>query len=1382
MNQKLLVLILFFIFVFAANANAFTVISDFNNGGFEDGNFGFWISLVSTDNGTLISPDSFPDVSSSVQSANTIDGSFSAQFDSNAIGSSGNVGAGIWDLNGTVNGELFIPQDGDVITFKTRMLIPQSPNITFILARVFTSDGTQRFMTPTGACGIGSTPFFTFPANDTSENLITITFDETLCNTPPISDIDFSKGFKIQYRTASQRSINPKQDTSVILDTVKLSRVTIVSLVQEFASDTTILSDTNFTIRSKVTNDVNGLVVPDANIEISINSSPFELMNFDSSAQNYEKSFVSGVFSGDVNVFIRATKSGFVSSNLEQNIKVIRPESQYLTVTLIENISRFEFNSVDFFPSDESEQIIWKVDSNSIISEVPLYNIFNSLTDGKQYFVFTSSDGNNFVFDDTLTFGSTTETPVQKIFDFEDEKYTYSFEDTLLPNETKFYLLEYRSPFRHFFTIRNSNEWQETLKPDVFDSNKILSDIYSISDKTNIRSIFIRQIPDVFEDESGAFEFQFTAHSDVNLTNIEVSRTILSGDPANDFTIGTVQLTTTPHRFSFTIDAFGNFDRQFLLKTSNSTSADIFITDYTIVARGFFTKRLKLLQADRSPLDVFLLSGSSKQFLQEGNPFRIDTEAYDREGVLDRLELEAFLDGTDENDKVKRTTFGIEGKEETFFTFDQLFPPIIDLNGSVDNPDPPRTLVVKAILFDENGVKVAIQSQAITFLQFPFFPDDLIMNFFPTEKRLGKHPAGILDVTIKDANTLEAFDIRIFGGTNTVDNPSFRTVIYRGQDFRCVGRSCRIQLTIDDFVFEDINANQITIFALLNTEFLNQDNNLTKVEKRLFITSIEFEIAKIYQVFERADEIYRADEEIGLVLILKDSEATNIRGKIEVFLTLQACTAQFPNGTCVDQSTRYFPTSFIYDERFNVNYFFFKHLYFLDDGTQLPLLPDNNFIAFRATINDRTGVRTGITPVLVSRCQDQDFASDFVDIFGNPFGLVAFLFSALLGIEGCDQAPTSSTQFDIITTTQNSDQERRMEIDVGHFVEKPSQTLFACQASDVNSNIIRNVLGQGVACFSLYEFAESPIDGFRIRVGNKFSDYSVEGKNRQYMEFFIPYEIVFINDVVLMKTTLESQGSSITTVGEFIYEAFREIFAEGITFGRFSLQDRARLITGEGYFKNFGADFDFTQAFSATTITGAFFYEFKEIPVLNVRDFDDSKIADDLNRVDKKRFLEFLVANEIDFEKRLVINKRGGKLEVTFNDFTQNLTITDNDGILVIDQSPSKVQINRAFLDPSEEAGEFTEIPNDLKFTLNSTMFFNNFSQNDVLSLILALLIVLPETASSTISAVIGAFIDNPFSATTDFLLTNIFIIAILAGLIIIVSITRRNFESRGGS
>ncbi len=1376
LNKKLIILMAFFTFLFITNVNAFTVLSDFNNGGFEDGNFGFWISLVDTDPGTLISPDDFPDVGSFVQDVNSIDGTFSAQFDVNYFGKVGNIGSGIWDLNGTVNGALFIPQDGDVLTFKVRNLIANSPNRIRFLARVFTDLGVQRIMKSDGTCSLGTAGHTTFTANDTSEQTITVNFDLEICDPLGALDVDFSKGFKIQFRTTRLRSTDPRQNYSIILDTVKLSRVVTVSLVQEFASATTILSDSNFTIRTKVTNDVNGLVVPDATVEIRINSSPFESMNFDSSAQNYEKSFFSSVIRGDVNIFIRATKSGFVSGNLEQNIKIIRPESQYLTVTPIDNIESFSFNSVDFIPSIESDPIIFKVESSSIVSEVPVYKIINELTDGRQYFVFTSPDNNGFAFNDTLTFGSTSSNPVQKIWDEDEEQYTHSFEDTLLPLETKFYLLDYRRPFRHFFSIEDSPEWQETLKPNPIDTNTFLIDEYSVSSFSNIRSLFIQHAPDIFNDENAVFEFQFTAKSDVNNTLIFAGQTVNGVD-----NVTSVNLTDQYRTFSFTIDAT-SFDSQVLLKTQNTTSADILITDYALVARGFFTKRLKLFQADGSPLEVFLLNGFSKQFLQEGNPFRIDTEAYDRNGSLDKLELEAFLDGTGANNKVKRTTRGIEGKEETIFTFDDIFPPIIDLNGSVDNPDPPRSLVVRANLFDENGKKVATQSQALTFLQFPFFPNDLIMNFFPTEKRLGKHPAGILDVFIKDANILEAFDIRIFGDTNTVNNPNFRVTIFKDKDFRCVGSSCKIQITINDFVFEDINANQITIFALLNTEFLNQDNNLTKVERRLFITPIEFTIAKIYQTFERADEIYRADEEIGLVLILKDTEATNIRGKIEVFLTLQACTAQFPNGTCIDQTTRYYPTSFVYDERFNANYFFFKHLYFLDDGTQLPLLPDNNFISFRATINDRTGIRTAITPVLASRCQDQDFESTFLDIFGNPFGLVSFLFSGLLGLEGCDQAPTSSTQFDVITTTRNSDQERRLEIDVGHFVQKPSQTLFMCEASDSNSNVIRNPLGQGVACLELYEVAESSIDGFRIRIGNEFSDYSVEGKNRQYMEFFIPYEIVFINDSALMKNVLESQGSSITTVGEFFYEGFREILAETLTFGRFSLQDRARLITGEGYIQNFGADFDFTQAFSATTITGVFFYEFKEIPVLNVRDFEnDSRIQNDINIVDKRRFLDFLSANDVDFENRFAINQRGGKLEVFFNDFSEPLVLTDNDGILVIDQTPTNVKINRANLDPNEESGQFEVVPNDLKFTLNSTMFFNNFSGNDVLSLIISLVFVIRDTASNTIIAVAQAFINDPFTAFTDYLLDNIFILAIIGGVFVTLAIIRKNFTNPQG-
>ena len=398
-----------------------------------------------------------------------------------------------------------------------------------------------------------------------------------------------------------------------------------------------------------------------------------------------------------------------------------------------------------------------QVDSNSATPETIEFNIVNDNVDGKQYFIFTGTDLNNLAFDDTLTFGSNNTNPIQKIWNQDDEKYTHSFEDTLSAGETKIYKLTYKSPFKHFFTIKDSLEWSNSSPISILDVNTVSVDSFSISAFTNIRSIFKEQIPDVLEDESGAFEFQFTAHSNVNGTNIEVSRTVLNADEGSDFSVGTVELSNTPHRFSFTIDAFGNFNRQFLIKTSNSTGATIFITDYAIVARGFFTKRLELFKANMLPLDVFLLNGASTRFIQEGRQFRINTEAYDREGLLRTLQIESFLNGISDNNRVSLVTTILNFDEpnnefedpddvdETTLTFFQVLQePIIDLSGNAFDPDPPRTVTIQARLIDSTGKTVAIQSQTVTFLQYPFFPDDLVMNFFATENKKGTHPKGLL--------------------------------------------------------------------------------------------------------------------------------------------------------------------------------------------------------------------------------------------------------------------------------------------------------------------------------------------------------------------------------------------------------------------------------------------------------------------------------------------------------------------------------------------------------------------------------------------------------------------------------------------------------------
>lgn len=1131
---------------------------------------------------------------------------------------------------------------------------------------------------------------------------------------------------------------------------------------------------TSFEMRATVI-DVNGSAIENADVNITLNGDTNSMVF---SNGFYRLTFTNGLPAGD---FLFDVNSNFelVQKGFTGTLQIRRQEFQYLTFTSIENIGGFSFGSVDITPADNTKQIIFKVDSNSSVSETPLFNIFNSrFLDEKQYFIFTSPDGNSFVFNDTLTFGSTESNPIQKIWSEQNKRYTYSFEDTLTAGETKYYKLTYRSPYKHFFSIVDSTEWLVQLQPNVLDNNSFLQDEYSISQFANIRSTLIQHVPDVFEDETSAFEIQFTGQSDVNGTTILVGQTINGVDSTTS-----VVLTSAPRTFSFTIDAT-DFDSQVLILTTNNTSANIILTDYAIVARGFFTKRLKLLKNNGDPLDSFLLNGFSKRYLQEGLEFRIDTQAFDREGVLDTLSVQGFLDGTGANNLVRKSTFAVvspipgvilpsgtpltnPSQPGDTLNFNQLFPAIIDLNGTANNPDPPRTLIVRTVLTDVNGIDVAVQSRTVTFLQFPYFPGDLIMNFFPTEKRKGKNPSGVMQLEIKDPNVLQALDFRIYSDSNTVEEPNFRTTIYKGVDFSCTGSNCNIDIRFDEYLFEDVNLTTITVFAILNTEYLDQDNNLTRTDRRIFVTPIEFDIAKIYQVIHRTDRTYRENEEIPLVLILRDDEASNLRDKLDIFISIQNCDNPDGNsGNCVDQTIRYKPTGFIYDDKVNLNYYFFRHLFILDNGS---LLPDGNFIGFRATVTDKTGTRTVIVPVLTDKCKNNDI--DVLSFFANvlTWNIIGAVESLGTAVTGCN-----TEQENIVTTTTNSEQEHRLLIDEDHVLTSPTQEAMFCLAPDTN-NVLGKPLEQDLICAVWYTAGEKPIDNFRFRVTNRFSDLSVQGSTKQYKEWNIPYELIAINDIQLLKNELLiNQTTSIDTVGDFFYEGFNSLARDYLQIT--GLQDKSNFITGNGLITNLGADLNFNKAFSPTNITGAMFFRIKGIPVTNKQDFKfDTRVSDQFETIDSTRFLDFLAIRNIP------IPENEARLEVVVSDLTIPIVFKDSQGSLIIDEEATNQKISKANAD--QNANLPTQfIPNILSFTVQNTMFFNNFSEQESRSIVLRIAVTISDSILNATLGFVDDFSKDPTGTVLDWLLGAVVFLAILFMMIYMVSLWWKNFNTGGNS
>lgn len=1116
--------------------------------------------------------------------------------------------------------------------------------------------------------------------------------------------------------------------------------------------------DTNFSITNEVFLDTNSMEVTDASCTINWDGSNFT-MPYNSSIGKYELTRIQTA-PETISYGIGCSKSGYIpDQNITGSVTFVVDLSSNLTVTDIQNVSHdLGSGQVDFFPNSESDDIQFSIKNNYTTALNVPQHIFNSLIDGRQYFVYTATqaqfNSDIWVFNDSLTFGVSQSDPIQKIYENSISKYDYSYQDTLLSGETKFYKLVYKDPYANFQSIGNSTDWYKVLEPQVFDGNNVSVDIYQTSGFSNIRSIYIPQIPDIFGDENSAFEFQFTAWAD-STTTLNAGQTLFDSDSTSSVT-----LTTVPHRYSFTING-SNFNSQILLKSSSTTPKIIYIYDYTIVPRGYFTKRLDLFKSNGDFLDLFLLNGNSEKYISEGQDFKISAEAYDKEGKLTTLVINSYFDttGGDVN-KVSQFTESLVSGDENFFIFNQIIPGIIDLNGNAVNPTQPRNMVVRATLYDSDGSAISEQSQPLKYVQFPYFGGDFFLNFFPTEKRKGKNPAGLISFTTKDLSTLEGFDVRIYDANTSLASPDYQNRIYKGTDFDCQTSNCSVQFKVNDFLFEDANIVHVVVTALLNTEYFSLTNHLIQADVVINLSQIDFDTAKIHQQIERLDKTYRNDEEIPLVLILKSSEADALKNKLEVYLTLQNCDAATA-GNCVTQTTKYNPTGYLYDDKYNYNYYFFRHFYLLDNGNALP---DGNYVGFRATVLDKTGVTQTLTPVLASKCKNADVGSAFWN-----GALLSFLQSAIFG-DGCN-----TVQEQIVTTTQNNGQEIRLLIDDNHTTADPSQELFMCLNMDTN-NVIGKPLEANLVCAAWYQVAESPVDNFRLRLSNNNSDFTNNGITKQYIEVNVPYEVVAYNDLPLLKAELEaSQNTSINTVGEFFFESFRNLAKDALFTNKLNNIDE--FLNGNNVITNIGADLNFNQAFSPNTIGGVLFYRLNGFPIVNAYEYRNySEFNGNFDQLDKKQFIEFLVQENINFPNP------GASMDVIVSDYSNPVTLSDPNGRLVINEVPSKQSINQSNLDSNGSTPNYAFIPSILQINVSHTMFWNSFSENETLALIVNLTLLIKDNFFAGVAGFLNEFSENPSSAAGDLFGSIGIWIIIGLGFVFIVALIRRNLAATGGN
>lgn len=1053
-------------------------------------------------------------------------------------------------------------------------------------------------------------------------------------------------------------------------------------------------------------------------------------------------------------------QASYNDGNSTYTATITTPASQIITFTPIQNSSNYtlsDFSPVITINPTNNDDIIFKVINLGTTSNMT-FNWQNSpKTANKQYSIYTSTDGTNWVFSDSLTFGSsaTYNDPVQKTALATTDK--YSFTDSL-PNATpKYYKFIYNTLPLAWGVIANSADWVNTNQPTIYtDANNNAWDVFADSNYTPINSYTSKRFPDLTTaDLNSGFELQFTAYASKNNT-LKVGYVVDSTQ-----TTFNISVTTTPQRFSIPIDPTSNEAR--LLIKSDGNNAQVYLTNYAIVPKAYFTGRLEVLNIDRSPLNSILISGTSNKYIREAIPFIIQTSAYDKDADLQRLTVQAMI-GTV---VIKTQDFLLTDatKKDKVFVWDELIEGFVDYDGNAVLPSGLRSVLIKATLYNTAGKSVSEQTATVKILQYPYFQSDITFDIYSLAGKVGENPSVRLNLNQKDPSQLIGTKIYIYDKNHSVANPNYSETVLNNV-LGCTTFICSKDLVITDYVYEQATQYKLGVQLLLKTEYDSVQNPLTFKIFNQQVTYRAYDTARILQVFERTDHNYRNDERIQLVLQLRDVPYKDLSGDTTVYITVDTC-ANATGDPCAVGATKFYPKKFIYDQTTGYNYFFFDQLFYTDAGN---LLYDQNFVRFQATIVDKYNAHNLAdvpTATLADKCQSASYGTLFNNGWFNMNFWDNLISASQRALYGCGSLT------DAIVVTGDA-QEARLFIDADHNVVGGQNQSIACVKPD-NENF-QNTLEQDLICGVLWNKNEQPIDKFVFTIGNENSDYSKTKDSAQYLTFEIPAEQLIFSDSFMLQQGLNAEYStdSIDTVGEVFFYGIDKLFS-GVAN---SLTEIPEGVTKAGIITNFGFDVNWSNQLNPNYIKGIFFFKVKGLKVINQYDYIDQ--FPELEQTNPKYFREFANQKKI----KLPIDK------TLVNFYTNNLANwsvmgAQIDSMEVI--SPLVIYAKPSYVQTTIDTNKIL-VATILKFDLISDMLSNNQTTVQRLYLPLTFSYVVPKATG--LAGLLNDILygkdsfGNPaglFTNPVGFGFKNWFWFLLGTIGILILSLIVRNFRTGGG-
>jgi hypothetical protein len=1111
----------------------------------------------------------------------------------------------------------------------------------------------------------------------------------------------------------------------------------------------------------------------------------------------------------DNNVFCRIQDSNSQNSNIESEVLYTSPPlSDLFECEGVENSTcSVDANRIFVNVVDGDESFTFSLTHKSLIGHFVNLLIQTSLSEEKSYYVYTGLGSLvDISFDNYFTHGVDEYRPLQKHYNASSDLWEYSQGDFFAGKYTKFYEFKINDPIFYWESIENSPDWTKAVKPE-FDSD-LRKDVYQVSGVANLGNLGEFEIPDVNSTITyDYFYLTLNGYSEYAYG----TQNIYAGyrDPNNDYQIEEFELFAKgayPYNFNDYNDSTYSFLVQAehpVLLTQNNYPSQLYLGDYMISTSGYFLAPLTITDLQGNDLPVtWDDSNNIFKYLDEGQQFRIKTTIRGSEEI-DYIAVSIYLNQVNDFNKVIYKTYDYNSGD-VLYNFDEVMPAITDL--TINAPDEELKVVVK-IIFNSGYSEIA--SDWILFKQFPVSPADLSIFFSQVNRTIGSAPQGEIKLKSNYPDMIKGVYLHIYP-VQDLDTNLYSIHLIKGEDFECVGFSCEFSYKVNDYVFPAAGTYMMRLVVDTYAETFSFANSKFYRQLSFVVNWKNFETARIFEVLDRGDNAYHADEAIPLVLQLRDSPDErggypNLKNDVEVVMRIGICygsrygnaegsghcNLSYNNGAPYSLDVNYQWTSFVYDPETGYNYWFFRNV-FTDGGGNLldggPQEYGQMHLRVFAEIKDKTNRHntSAIYPLLTERCkfypylipedpysfniaEDLNIAINLLTYYSHIFNMNQYAY-------GCQefQKPIVIWDYNSGMEYPYYSQEARITLNNSRELLNPNQEAMVCLKPD-NTGKYKNGLEQGLYCAVWYKLGEAIPDKFHLILSNENSDLAENNQEyTQYINVEIPYEYLLFNDPNLLKGALQvNQDTQINTVGDVFYYGFNKLFVgvanplADITLPMFYNQDFNSNLNGA--FVNIGADIDFNSAFDSRFLSGFLWYRVNGIKVINAYDYrNESK----MDGVKLDEYVKWAKLNNVR------LNEKTTKVQVYTSDIKSVLSV-ETPSRLVIYEEPESNNIDKTKLDANSQ---FTEPPKQLRFNIISDMVWGNEQKNQRLYIPFAIVTnltfgnkianFLGDTAATWGCLLAGEC--DPFDIAITWVFQNILIISIIILLLVIVSYVRR--------